>query len=683
MNKPLVAAKISTPVDFHMTVLGRTLEHLGVQMYKRRDAALAELVANCWDAGAKEVRINIPDASQYDMLSSNITIIDDGAGMTSTQVESEYLVVGRNRRGAGTGIVQGRAVIGKKGIGKLAGFGVASRINVTTWRDGKTTEFVLDIEKLKLQDAKAEPVLVEGKVTDQVPLWAKSKAGTHVALEQLKHKSALDPEKLKEAFARRFSRKIRGEMAIYVNGDLVGEPALDFDERFPDDGYASFTLPSGATVKYQYGFTKETIKSPELRGFTIYVRGKTAQAPPFFFNVEGTASGQHGTKYLSGSIEADFLDEKQEDLISTDRQEIDWESTSVKELLEWGESLTRKALRDCADRKGQEMRDWILKDAVIGQRIEQLDPASRKQVTRFLTILGEAEPDKDRALDLADSLVRAYEYRHFHDVIDALEAIGDDPDKLNQILTMLREWKVLESRAILEIIKGRLDIVEKFHQLIVNDAPETASKQSRDNMHDLIAGYPWILNPEWQVLAEEKSISKQLQEWNYEDIQPDDHRMRYDFLALTDERRLIVIEIKRANYAVPIEDLQRLERYKERLSKAHKKEIHMVLVHGGTLDVTEGTERTWKDRPDGEIRTWSDIYSRVRNYYQHYRAVLEGNVEDIDFARKEREVSQTRSVLSSGNVRRDPQQRKAGLGPQDFDYSDQPTDGALESKKNP
>jgi len=42
---------------FHITVLGRTLEHLGTQMYKRRDVAIAELVANCWDAGAENVAI--------------------------------------------------------------------------------------------------------------------------------------------------------------------------------------------------------------------------------------------------------------------------------------------------------------------------------------------------------------------------------------------------------------------------------------------------------------------------------------------------------------------------------------------------------------------------------------------------------------------------------------------------
>ena len=45
-----------TERKYTMAVLGRTLEHLGVQMYKQRPAALAELVAN---AGAPDVRVGL------------------------------------------------------------------------------------------------------------------------------------------------------------------------------------------------------------------------------------------------------------------------------------------------------------------------------------------------------------------------------------------------------------------------------------------------------------------------------------------------------------------------------------------------------------------------------------------------------------------------------------------------
>jgi HSP90 family molecular chaperone len=72
--------------QFYITILGRLLEHLGVQMYKRRTIAIAELVANCWDADAENVHIEVPEAAAYAPEESTINITDDGVGMNPDQV---------------------------------------------------------------------------------------------------------------------------------------------------------------------------------------------------------------------------------------------------------------------------------------------------------------------------------------------------------------------------------------------------------------------------------------------------------------------------------------------------------------------------------------------------------------------------------------------------------------------
>ena len=121
-------------IPLSITVLGRTLEHLGVQMYKRRDTAIAELVANCWDAGAEKVEIFVPESAEYDQATSSVTIMDDGSGMDGATIQNEYLVVGRNRRQAGGTGAKGRPAMGRKGIGKLAGFGLASEKSIGSRR---------------------------------------------------------------------------------------------------------------------------------------------------------------------------------------------------------------------------------------------------------------------------------------------------------------------------------------------------------------------------------------------------------------------------------------------------------------------------------------------------------------------------------------------------------------------
>lgn len=684
---------ITTPIEearrrtFHMKVLGRTLEHLGVQMYKRRDVAIAELVANSWDAGASEVRIDVPMPDGYDQNNSKIFITDNGMGMNEGQVDKEYLVVGRNRRrrsgaevrvsrhsnGAEVREVEDevRPVMGRKGIGKLAGFGIAAKMQIATWRDDEATSLTLNVDDLKKDDDSTDQVPIEGLVGTP-PADGRSSAGTSIELRDLKHKTPLDLEALKESLGRRFSRTVLGRMKIYVNGEEVGKPNLGLARRIPEDGdYITEELPDGSKISYQYAFADKPIRSPQMRGFTVLVQGKTAQAPPFFFNVEGTASGQHGTRYVTGEIVADFLDkgtDDESDIVSTDRQEIEWENEKAQALYKWGQTLSRRALREHASYKGEKAEEAVLEDEGLRERIERLDEESQKRVSKFLKELGNAQPEPEGILPLADALVKAFEYQHFHDVINQIENVSEDPEQLKLLLSHLSDWKVLESRAILEIVKGRLDIVDKFHAMIADDAPETASRVSKDNMHDLLAGYPWLLNPEWQVLAEEKSISRQLREWNAQDVHDKDSRMRYDFLALNDERRLVVIEIKRAGHNLQLDEVQRLEKYQDRLSQAWTGDIHMVMICSNRTGLSRQTLEAWEERDDGEIRTWAEAHERTYRYYKHYRAVLEGDVEDDHFRRKEAEVARTREVVARGTIHRGAEDRAKGLGTQDTEY---------------
>lgn len=55
-----------------------TIQHLGISMYAKLPPVLAELVANCWDADATEVAIELFDSEP---ISKHIIIRDDGNGI--------------------------------------------------------------------------------------------------------------------------------------------------------------------------------------------------------------------------------------------------------------------------------------------------------------------------------------------------------------------------------------------------------------------------------------------------------------------------------------------------------------------------------------------------------------------------------------------------------------------------
>ncbi|MYI56600.1 MAG: hypothetical protein F4062_06170 [Acidimicrobiia bacterium] len=654
-------------VEFNIKVLGRLLEHLGRQMYKQRDAALAELVANSWDATATRVRLAVP-VTDYDPETSQIVISDDGIGMSEDQIEAEYLVVGRNRRSDCSEQSPSRKIMGRKGIGKLAGFGIANSIEVETIQGGERTSFAMRMADLKRGADELAEIPIHGVVEDVDPGLS---SGTTIRLTDLKHTTPPNVDALIESLGRRFSRVVHGEMEIIVNDVLVAEPTIDFETRVPEEGWSQAVLGSH-TVRYYYGFSTTVLKSNLLRGFALYANGKTAQAPPFFFGTETTASGQHGTRYLYGVIEVDYLDagtDDDGDLISTDRQAIDWESPEVEELQEWGAALTRDALREWAARKEENAEEEVLADEHLKARIERLDEPSQKELRKAIRMIGRAEADPAKLLDFASTLISAFEYRHFHDVTSEIEAISD-PEELALLLTHLTEWKVLESRAILEVVRGRLQISDKFHSMLVNDAPETAPEKGVENLHDLIADYPWLLNPEWQVLYEEKSISRQLREWGNSDIE-EGQLQRYDFLALRGASELLVVEIKRAGHAVILEDLHRLQRYRDNLRLGTDIEVSMVFVSGPQWATPK---EDWEEIGGLELLEWGAVRERTRNFYDQYRAVLEADIGHRDFAEMEREIARTREVVSDGAYR-GTVLREQGLGSQYGEIRSDPARG--------
>src|SRR5262245_19267655 len=126
-------------LNFH----GRVLEHLGIQIYQSTVNALAELVANAWDADATEVRITLPAQLEP---TAQIIVSDTGSGMTFLDCQDHYLNVGWPKRGENPDAKsprRHRSVLGRKGIGKFAGFGIAETIKVLTVSEetGERTEF--------------------------------------------------------------------------------------------------------------------------------------------------------------------------------------------------------------------------------------------------------------------------------------------------------------------------------------------------------------------------------------------------------------------------------------------------------------------------------------------------------------------------------------------------------------
>lgn len=125
------------------------LKLLGPNLYTNIYYVLGEIIANAYDADAKNVYI------LYDINTNTIVIEDDGNGMTHDQINNRYLPIGVTSRydqettytESGT-----RKRMGRKGIGKLAALSVAKQIKVMSVRNGEKSGCLLSLDISKRDD---------------------------------------------------------------------------------------------------------------------------------------------------------------------------------------------------------------------------------------------------------------------------------------------------------------------------------------------------------------------------------------------------------------------------------------------------------------------------------------------------------------------------------------------------
>lgn len=125
--------------EYQLEIDPRILELLGPNLYTNIYYVLAELIANAYDADAKNVYILSRD--------NDIIVEDDGHGMSYSDGDiDKFLSVARvSRNDSKDSYTQSgaRRKMGRKGVGKLAALSVSENVDVMTIKNGEKSGFIL------------------------------------------------------------------------------------------------------------------------------------------------------------------------------------------------------------------------------------------------------------------------------------------------------------------------------------------------------------------------------------------------------------------------------------------------------------------------------------------------------------------------------------------------------------
>ena len=614
---------MSNPTPYRMDFDISTIKHLGLQMYATLPPVIGELVANAWDANATEVEITIPETQLDD--TSQIVICDNGMGMSDQDIRDKYLIVGRDRREKEgtdqTPLPLKRPIMGRKGIGKFSAFGIAKELEIESVSNDTVSRFVMDYDKMleSAQRRHAEfPPLAR---TDTVS------KGTRVTLRRItKFRERRIPlQQLRRRLARRFAIiGSRHDFQVTINDspisveerDIQRLLAKDADDnpyiwKFEDEEIKSET---GWRVSGWIGALDRTTSDADGvdRGISIMARGKLVQEPFLFHAVVGQ---QYALSYLVGELHAEFVDET-EDTIGTSRNVLVWDTEANATLMEWGQRKVKKIAREWAEKRQTDNIRQLEENTTYRSFREEADEIGNRRASPLLDKLvrqvlrtnptadtDELEPIIKMALDFL-------EHDAFWEIAE--DVVESDLDDVATLLSLFKEWEIVEAKEMSRVTKGRIATIEKLQHLIETNALEVPI------LHNFLKEFPWVINPRWTLVDDEVRYSRLLKE-KFPDRNLVESDQRIDFLCVRESTNLVVVEIKRPQARASSGELDQIRRYvsfiRDHVKGTTDPEMQYQNVVGYLLcgDLVN----------TGDVREYRDILEKSQIYVQRYGDLLD------------------------------------------------------------
>lgn len=648
------------------------IEHLGLKLYQNKPTnVIAELVSNSWDALANTVNIDLISKQGTPI---GILVSDDGLGMTSEEIINNWLVIAKTKQGSREKIDKSsRKPMGRKGIGKLAPFGVAKQVELITLKNGKLNWLSLNYKHLTAQTNQDKPFeiyeptvyfddctnftienseIALQKVTEHEELRNKIKTriadlleatkGTIIIGHDLSLTRVLTTETLKKSLGRRFTITLNDpEFQVFINDDLLEEQDCfpEWGLRIPQVGKITEKIPFKYTnanneevtelkeIKYWVGFVDSATWSQEEAGIGIFAHGKLAQDRPFFFKLKGS---EIFTRYMYGVIEADWIDEFKDDIISTDRTTLNWEYPGFESFLNWGATETRKFINQFL----------VYRKANALQEIEKLVEVTLKdktdyhltpnEQTHLTSLLADVTPNVDLTeedkIHFIEVAAKAWVHEPARRLIKNLwnETSQFDPNQFPLIVDKLVQELVPEGLSLGVMFSLRIYALTQLeHRIMVGNETQ---------LQHLIEEFPWILHTNYEKFSARSSLKKIVNEaketgrWQFRDAAvatPNDYKQPdVVFLGDAEDKNIIVVELKGPDATVAWLEFNQLQSYMQYFqSRFPNANVTGYLIARGI------EESVLKQTPSTvQFKSWSDILIESRKEHMQILAtIMAGN----------------------------------------------------------
>ena len=656
-------------MQISFSTANHAVTHLGRNLYSTTPPALAELVANSYDAYATKVDIKIEN--------SYIVIADNGKGMNIDELDQKYCKIGNPKQSEEPiNNLPTRKPMGKKGIGKLAAFSIGNKYEVfTKTKDSQHwISFTLDYNEM----LKNDPYYTEIKSLDQLPNeyagYVNFDSGFIVKIFDLRRRfTSASESNLISQLSKRFyltsddfSLKIDNEEIELSKNSYYNDLQLVMYFGYKkDEIYAVFDntnieieefLDNGAEIssyirnKKIKGWIGSVAKPKDLSkdgngAFVIaYMNNKIADENIFKNKLDARLASQ----YIVGEIQADFLD-TDNDPITSSRQGLDESNDEVKNFIDNMDKVRKKFI--------SMWDDFRVKDAVntLPERIKNNEnykewlnglTDDEKKINNKLLNLFSAKLNDDSEIwdEEVNSMVTSIANVVNNIGIDEInneinEAQGNTESVLRLMSKFMQKIAKAEQIQTADIVNYRLKAIDRLEKLM--DNPESAEKVFQEHLYD----NPWLINPYWNTNNDNNFDRIKEKYIKIRDNDADKEKSgRIDILIkVQEERHPIVIELKKNNpkdhakvtYSSLYDQTRKYKKgLKQSLTEPNKNDIRLedikaiciVSEFTGTdgslkIDIDEGEFKKLRD-DNIYIYTYAQLLENAKNMYKEFMNVI-------------------------------------------------------------
>ncbi len=573
-------------MKYTMSLNLNVLNHLGINLYSNIPAVLSEIVANSWDADAKEVIISIND--------NEITILDDGCGMTENDINDHFLKVGYQKRETQKVSAKfKRPFMGRKGIGKLSMFSIAKEIDVISAK--KASSGKLEISAFRMNVDTITDVISRNSDESYHPEelniaeYSDMKEGTLIVLKQLKKNiSSLTSEYIRKRIARRFG--IIGKdfnFSVKVNGSEVSVADRDYFNKLnyiwyygeESKKYAEYAknATSKTRQKNEVNCNRKTYKisgwigtvessgdlkdgEENLNKITILVRGKVGQEDILADYSEG---GLY-SKYLIGEINADFFDSDEfEDMATSSRQEYkrdDERYVALKEFIKTELKDIQSKWTSLRNESGEKKAVELM--PIINTWVSSLKGDDKSYAKKMFGKINQIEADDTKKKEILKYSILAFEKLRYTNKLSAIDNINIESfESIKNVFLGLDE---LEATMYYQIVKERIEVIKKFQKITDDNMREKI-------IQEYLFDHLWLLDPSWERVDGdtymEKTVLKALN-IVFDGLSQAEKDARLDIGYKTTAGKHIIVELKRVDRIVSLGELiQQVSKYSDALTK--------------------------------------------------------------------------------------------------------------------